>query len=181
LVRRGCVVSAVQKTGERVTTTIATDGFTIAGDGLRRTSWGCKTDHDIQKIRVRHGRVYALSGSYALFEPAIEWHHNGADPHKLPIDTSEGGWALLVLTHDGVTARIATYSNKKPYPEEHGLPFTMGSGCDYALGAMDHGAKPLEAVAIACKRDESTGGDIQVIDIKEAIGPKEPSLRVAKG
>jgi hypothetical protein len=157
-------------------TTIATDGRTIAADGLRRTGWGCKMDMTVEKIHVRYGRIYALAGSYALVTPAIEWHHKGADPHDLPRCEKDDGWSLMVLERDG---SIATYNNQAPYPEKQSFPFIMGSGCDYALGAMDHGATPEEAVRIACRRDESTGGEIQVIDIKEALGLKEPFLRVA--
>lgn len=45
-----------------------------------------------------------------------------------------------------------------------GLPFWAdGSGCDYALGAMQMGATAEQAVAVAMIWDQCTGGQINVI------------------
>lgn len=47
-------------------------------------------------------------------------------------------------------------------------PFiALGSGSDYALGAMAHGATAAEAVAIAARLDIHTGGEIQTLKVKD--------------
>jgi ATP-dependent protease HslVU (ClpYQ) peptidase subunit len=45
-------------------------------------------------------------------------------------------------------------------------PRAFGSGSDHALTAMDMGASAEEAVAMASKRDKSTGGKISIVDIR---------------
>lgn len=45
------------------------------------------------------------------------------------------------------------------------VPFAMGSGAVYALGAMDAGASAKEAVKIASDRDIYTGGKIRTYRI----------------
>jgi ATP-dependent protease HslVU (ClpYQ) peptidase subunit len=44
-------------------------------------------------------------------------------------------------------------------------PFAIGSGMDFALGAMDAGKSPAEAVEIACRRDPHSGGEVTSLSI----------------
>ena len=44
-------------------------------------------------------------------------------------------------------------------------PFAIGSGDDFAIGAMEAGASPEAAVVIAAKRDTGTGGEITVLSL----------------
>lgn len=149
-------------------TTIATDGRTIAADGLacignEIVQWDCP------KIVVREGRIYALTGSDALGRAAIEWHIAGADPSKLPVAGRDATWSLIVI--DGpLPIRTATrYTEAMPYPDLFPLPQAFGSGCEYAMGALLAGASPRESVEIAAKLNCHTGGAIQVVDIAEAL------------
>lgn len=45
------------------------------------------------------------------------------------------------------------------------IPFAIGSGSEYALGAMDSGCTAEEAVKIAAGRDTGTGGKIRTFKI----------------
>ena len=45
--------------------------------------------------------------------------------------------------------------------------FALGSGADFALGAMGAGAGPKEAVDIACRFDAASGGEVSVFDVGE--------------
>jgi len=47
-----------------------------------------------------------------------------------------------------------------------GHPCAIGSGCHFAMGAMLAGASAVEAVKIAMKLDENTGGKVKSIIIK---------------
>ena len=146
-------------------TTIATDGKTIAADG-RRTERSFIVDDTTEKIFVRHGRIYAVSGGSAARDALIAWHHAGADPTKVPPVRDEHGWSMLVIDGDG----LHSLCNSAPYQEKNPAPEAIGSGADLALAAMLLGKTPAEAVAFAATRDVYTGGAIQVIDIATALG-----------
>lgn len=144
-------------------TTIATNGKVIAGDGIVLTSWGLVTARGLKKIHVRNGNIFAFAGAAALIDPLIQWHHDGCDVKALPPCDHDGGWSMVVCDADGVHL----YTSKAPFRDVLELPFALGTGGDYAMGAMLAGATPEEAVHIACKLDNGSGGEIQVIDIEE--------------
>jgi len=145
-------------------TTIAACGHFIAADGLL-TNNGSRHVLDAKKIKVQGGVIYALGGTTCFFEPLIKWHQDGADPLNLP-KGHDLDWTLLTITRDG----LFFYTNRSAYPERHDFPWTMGTGNEYAMGAMKAGASAEEAVRIACEIDIHSGGEIQVVNIKEALG-----------
>ena len=148
-------------------TTIATDGITIAADS-RSTRNREILAGQTQKIIIRNGRsIYASSGATLLRNALIEWHVNGANPKDLPVRGNDTPWALLVIEAPG---DLTLYDDEAPYPVKLTVPFTMGSGRDFAMGAMLAGASPAEAVKIACAKDIYTGAPVQVVDIAEALG-----------
>ena len=156
-----------------MTTIVASEDF-IAADGLR-----CAGDTieglDSRKIVVERGVVYALCGASVMRGPLIKWHQAGADPDKLPKCGYEGGWALVVIDRDG----IRRYTDKCPYADPARYPYVDGSGYQYALGAVKAGADPAEAVRIACECDVHSGGEVQVVDIAEALA-REPVREAAE-
>lgn len=132
-------------------TTIATDGKTMAADGLvtsNGTAWGS----GLAKIaKLKDGRIAGASGSAYNIGPFISWLENAGDWPKME-DNFEG----LVLLPDG---SVQSY-------DEHGrslteeVPVSSGSGREIALGAMLAGASPKKAVEIAAQRDIATGGKV---------------------
>lgn len=154
-------------------TVIATDGKTIAADSL--TTFGHeRAAAPSQKIIVEGGLVFATSGTASVGQALVKWYISGADPAATPKCHDED-WGMLVL--DGV--EILHFHARSPYPLKVGVPFSLGSGGDYALGAMHHGASPEEAAAIAIKLCTTCGGEIQSVDIAEATG-KTAKLRVVE-
>lgn len=153
-------------------TTIATDGITIVADGRRTIGNELVCDNE-RKLIVRNGCVYAFTGDFAAFEPAIQWHATGAAPKNVPQHWPEqgGGWTLIVIQYSDRRKELTltAYQAKIPYPVEYPFPQAFGSGCEYALGAMDAGATPLGAVQIAAHRNVHTGGEIVEVDIREAL------------
>lgn len=147
-------------------TTIAIDshGVHIAADGLINAS-GSRITHNARKIRVDSGAIYALAGTTCLFEPLIKWHKAGADPANVPAGL-DSEWALLVVTKDGAVL----FSRDVPYPEQQYYPWTQGTGYRYAMGALKAGASAQRAVEIACEIDIHSGGEIQVVNIAQALG-----------
>lgn len=156
-------------------TTIATDGATIAADGLVQSN-GIVATRSFRKIVVEDCVIYALAGTMCMLRPLIEWVKAGADPERAP-KTAESDWGCLLVI-DGLGKEGARcYFSKAPYPDSVDFPFAIGSGREIALGAMKAGKTPRQALDIAADCDIYSGGEIQVVDIAQALG-LTPSLKV---
>lgn len=148
-------------------TTIATDGVTIAADGLR-----CSGDEPLsyaeRKLVVDSGVIYAFMGDFAAMPAAIAWHKAGADPREAPRhwDGPDGGWTLIVIERG---PKCTLYRSRLPYPDPHPFPQAFGSGCNFAMGALLAGASPRNAIEVASRLNVYTGGEIQVVNIAEAL------------
>lgn len=156
-------------------TTIAVTDTHIAADGR------CSSDDAVfnwvgTKIIKVDDRIFAVCGSAGHLMPLAKWYEAGAKIDDMPVGNDDG-WTLLVIDRQG----MCFYTNECPYPTIARPPFAMGSGEKIAIGAMEAGASAEHAVRIACKYDVHSGEPIQVIDIKQALGIKEPGLRIAKG
>jgi ATP-dependent protease HslVU (ClpYQ) peptidase subunit len=137
-------------------TTIATDGKSMAADG-RTTAGNTVVDATTRKLhRLADGRIVGMCGNSQDGPAFLEWLRSGGDKPKLGEN-----FGALVLTPRG---RIEKYEDsciaipRKP-------PQATGSGMDFALGALDAGATPDQAVRIAAKRDIYTGGKITTLAI----------------
>lgn len=151
-------------------TVIATDGRTIAADS--QTTFGSERGlRSTEKIVVDGDarRIYAACG-VSILPVLVQWHKDGADPGKMPVLGGAENWSLLVLDRYEGQLRMVLYWKDAPYPQIIDPPFGFGSGGEFATGAMDAGASPQEAVAIAIRRSTSCGGAIQVVDIASALG-----------
>lgn len=150
-------------------TTIAACGHWIAADSLL-TNNGSREVLNAQKIRVVNGSIYALVGTTCLFEPLIQWHQAEHVPADVPKAT-DLDWGLMVITKD---SEGLFYTNRSAYPERYSYPWTKGTGNEYAMGALKAGASAQRAVEIACEIDIHSGGEIQVVNIAEALrmGPQ---------
>lgn len=137
-------------------TVIATDGRTMAGDGLTVAGWTVICT-DTQKLtRIKDGRIVGTSGNAEDNQPFRNWLENGGDKPKLSDDFSG-----LVLSPDG---SITHYSNTC-IAWSASAPAAIGSGQDFALTAMDLGRSPVDAVKAACKRSMGCGGNITSMSI----------------
>jgi hypothetical protein len=146
-------------------TTIAIKDGIIAADS--QTTFGNERGlRPTKKIAVGKEAVYAVSG-ISILDPLVAWHEAGADPRNLPAVGSGERWTLMVAWRHG---QVCLFNSEAPYGLRIDAPFAMGTGGDYALGAMDHGASAEEAVAIACRRDTASGLPVQSVNIDEALG-----------
>lgn len=148
-------------------TTIAYDGRTIAADSL--ACYGDERCHvPIQKIWVEGRVIYALAGSSRMLTPLMKWFKAGASPGDIPKgDSNDYAYTFLVIDDAGVR----TYHHDCAYPNFfYEDKIAIGSGQDYAMGALMFGASAKEAVAVAAKMSVKTGGEIQVVDIAEVFG-----------
>ena len=136
-----------------------TDGVTMAGDGqIVRTD--CVIDTDAVKVaKLIDGGLVGFAGSIALFEPFIEWLNGKAER---PVVEDDHDLGALVLDPDGA---LSYYHDNLP-PSRQRVPAAIGTGRDFAFGALDMGATPAQAVEIAARRDIYTGGRITVIALQ---------------
>jgi ATP-dependent protease HslVU (ClpYQ) peptidase subunit len=142
-------------------TTIATDGKSMAGDGMISCD-GTVFDRNFVKVhRLRDGRIAGVCGSAYDIEPFCMWLEEGGDKPKL----SDGFEALVLDLQGG----CRSYNSDCQSLREPTIT-ASGGGKDFALAAMDAGASPERAVEIACDRALGTGGKITVLHI-------EPPLR----
>lgn len=134
-------------------TTIATDGKTMAGDGCISAGDERLSDTFVKVHRLTDGRVIGVSGcSYSAIE-FVQYMQRGTDKPELPDQ-----FCALVLHTDGTVEMM----NHRCVPIQIDVPNAVGSGADYAIGAMLFGATPEQAVQIAAQRDLFTGGKITV-------------------
>lgn len=134
-------------------TTIATDGRSMAGDGLC-TGNGIVHGFATQKVfKLDDGRIVGMCGTAYGMPVFVDWLNNGGEKPKL-----FGGFEALVLSPDGT---CATFNEEcQSCPQE--VPAITGCGGPIALGAMLAGASPKRAIEIASMRDQATGGTITV-------------------
>ena len=143
-------------------TTIATDGRSMAGDGLiTENDHICLTDY--QKVRrLRDGRLVGFCGNSFNWDSFAEWLDGGAQDAP---PTMTEGFGCIVLKPDG---SIVQYDKDgRSFREE--APCAIGSGTRFALAWMDAGHSAEEAIAYACKRDIYTGGEIIVLHLEPPL------------
>lgn len=143
-------------------TTIAYDGRYLAADTLALRN-GNRSNIKCHKMRLVGAFAYAASGEWAsIVGQVVKWHQEGAVPDDLP---PYGGGSLTIV--NTISGRVwAVAGPQMPYLDEEAAPYAVGTGGDIALGAMDAGATAMEAVAVAIKHDNCTGGDVEFIDMQ---------------
>jgi len=82
----------------------------------------------------------------------------GGDRPTIP----EGAIDILLIDHKG---KPYQYTNTLE-PLETPTPWAVGSGTDYALGAMAVGADAKKAAEAAIKLDVSCGGPLEIYKVK---------------
>ena len=147
-------------------TVIVWDGRFVAADSLEVS--GClRTSRAVEKIEVRDGVVYAVTGAAGLHKQLIDWvHEHSADPEKKPSVHEQHQDTAVVVFRDG---RCFSYDLKMPYPVECFAPDAWGCGTAtyLAIGAMKYGADAKAATEIAIESSTCVGGPVQVIDLHQ--------------
>lgn len=156
-------------------TTIASDGVTVVADG-RGVSGTTIVSEGREKLRRIGRKIYAFSGAYGLMDPVIYWERDGQEAAPA---LGEQEWELAVFE----IGRVTYYCSAVPFPVLYGYPFALGTGADFAMGAMLAGASPERAVKIAASRDTHTGGMISTayLDVEPIGTPEEFGRKVIDG
>lgn len=106
----------------------------------------------VSKIYEVDGKLVGFAGSAAHGLKFIEWLRHGTVP-IYAYEKEENTFDALVLSHDG----LVYYDKELVALEIHDDITAIGSGCEYAIGAIDAGATLKRAVEIAAGRDTYSG------------------------
>ncbi|MFA5567960.1 MAG: hypothetical protein WC972_04855 [Trueperaceae bacterium] len=142
-------------------TTIAYRDGVLAAD--TQVNNGSARVGTVQKVHRRaDGHMAAGTGDFSYTQRFIAWFLGGeAGEPPLPKRGDDGNdeGQGFIFRPDG---RIVCFEGTGP--NELTAPYwAQGSGRNFALGAMAHGASAEEAVQAAMRHDVWTGGEITVI------------------
>lgn len=143
-------------------TTIAYKSGIMAGDKL--CSWGT-TPVPTTKVFIHEGMMVGMSGDKDNVQMFKDWILAGR-PVEKPSFKTDAFSAIVVVNGE-------TYQyNQGCIPHLIAKPYwAAGSGADYALGAMAHGASAAEAVEIASALDINTGLGVDIISLNMRSEP----------
>ena len=144
-------------------TIIVWDGKVLASD-KQTTSGGLK--RKATKIFKIHGSLYGFSGDFDYAYAMKEWFEEGAQIDKFPKHQEhDDNWVgVLVVTPD---KRVLKYERSpKPMDFTEAGAMCIGSGRDFAFGALAMGADAVRAVEVACEYDNGCGMGIDVLTIE---------------
>jgi len=140
-------------------TTVAWDGKLLAGDRL--CCFG-GTPVVTTKVFALNGVLIGTAGLKVDGILFREWVEKGRPADKKPV-VGDNFTGLLVEA----SGELIYYDGPKlvPVPMPAGQRWSLGSGCDFALGAMAAGASAIQAVEIACVLDVNTGLGVDYVSL----------------
>lgn len=138
-------------------TCIAYRRGTLAAD--TRISYG--DIHNGEREKISRCGIYwaAIAGSAWVKTYVEEWVTNGCKPSEYPkvLRKSEREFSVLLMDDFGICYDLCSGGHILPIPGSYAA---IGSGSEFALGAMAVGAPAIAAVEAACKHDKASGGKI---------------------
>jgi ATP-dependent protease HslVU (ClpYQ) peptidase subunit len=145
-------------------TCIAWDGEVLAGDRMC-TVGGTPIPASAPKVhrmRAPNGKValVGFSGSSAFQAGYLNWMRGGEEPQHKPGEDMK--WAIMLVEWPRWVWYRSDSANRWDLFGAMSY-WAIGSGCDYALGAMEHGASAREAVRIASRLDNQCGMGLDVV------------------
>lgn len=120
----------------------------MAADSMTTAQGGIKTK-DTKLVKV-NGDIIGAAGDSQDGLAFIEWYKNQDGDLPEGLDDFEA----LVLTKEG---DILWYGNRLIPERIEEDYYCIGSGSHVAIGAMEHGATPAQAVATACRKTTGSG------------------------
>lgn len=142
-------------------TTIVWDGKTLAADKQLTDNGIALSTTKIHKFK-KH--LLFAAGTYTDVQTLLEWWKNGADPKEYP--SSQSIKENLVVFQIIKPDKTLWCVDGQPYPYQiENDRYAVGSGRNYALGAMSMGADAVKAVEVACEWDLNSGCGIDTLTL----------------
>ena len=132
-------------------TTVAFDGITLAADSQTNGSY---VEYHNKIARIGNV-VVACAGTVSEIAQFQRWCKDRTKDKPILTDFS-----CLEIRSGKVY-----YYDENLEPLTPSIPVAIGSGSDFAMGAMLAGATAKEAVKIACKLDSNSGGKIKTVTL----------------
>lgn len=153
-------------------TTVAYKDGILAADTL--ISYGTFSNGNVNKIhRVSipqetgpdNQAMIAMTGVCWAIQPMIEWLEMGASQDDIPhsLLQAAGDFSCIMIESDGTVWEFNNGYFIRCGVEYHAI----GSGQQFALGAMAAGVSAPQAVAAAMKHDKATGGDVTILSLDD--------------
>ena len=145
---------------------VAWDGKTIAAD-RQGTVAGMR--HLARKICLLPvvNSVVAWTGTLDQGVALSAWFTAGADPRSWPeFQKDKEDWTRLIVATPN---RIYTYERLPVLQEIEDSFFAWGSGRDFAMGALAHGADAVTAVEIASAWDAGCGLGVDAFSLQNGV------------
>ena len=146
---------------------------TIAWDGRAMSADRQMTDRNtaLQVVRSKLRRITyegkpalaAGAGTSVYIAAVIDWLAKGQPADSKPeMPTTPDSFTVIVATEAGLFEYI---DSLRPLALGQ-IKWAIGTGSEFALGAMDAGASAKRAVQIACVRDINSGLGIDTITLR---------------
>lgn len=141
-----------------MTTIAVRDGY-LAADTI--VSYASFNNGETVKIAACGDFYVALSGAAFLRFELEAWAWEGCPADAVPtlLMENKGKFGAVFLRRDG---KVFEFDEGYLMPV-HAPYYAIGSGSQFALGAMAHGANAYGAVKAAGCHDKSTGGDVSLV------------------
>ena len=138
----------------------------MSGDSVM--SLNSQLSYGVEKVGRTENYLFGFAGRLSYMRPAYKWVQDldlsGTNPEdfyynrdKLQISSGEDSGNVLLATRDDVIWMVSLDGYAVRVTKKFD---SIGSGGDYALGAMMNGASAEESVKCSCGIDAYTGGDI---------------------
>lgn len=178
-------------------TAIAYDGQTIAADSLESLTNGERCPTPVNKISLVRAKMRGamkaerliVAGSGSLHHGLTLFRHYLFAERTLgqlpPISLNESATLLIIHLDRGPDGALLSARKLANIPAWQrpayscckdggiisvlGAKFAIGSGADYARGAMEAGKSASLAVEIAIRLDTGCGGPVDCIEIGDAV------------
>jgi hypothetical protein len=141
-------------------TTVAFDGNTLAADTLITSDW--KSAGHSKFHMFRDGSVGAFAGVWGKVQEAIKFLEGDADSAP-PED-----WDAIVMRPDGTAWAIDADGCSLDITGKH---YAIGSGAQFALGAMACDRAAPDAVRVSIGLDPFSGGEVECVSVSD-VRPK---------
>lgn len=149
-------------------TVIAYDGITLAADKLSNNGG---TKATVKKIwRLKDGRLFGGAGDFGAVH-SLKSHVESGSPLSAS-QSDKDDWAVgIVIGLDKSITIYERYGNKFQVEDKF---YAVGSGRDYAIGAMAMGASSARAVEIASQHSTGCGMGVDVLQLSPLAPQKGP-------
>lgn len=141
---------------------MAADSMAYGGKFTASPGSKCKI-HRITEGRFAGGLIGITSSCVGADQYLIPWANGGAEYGKIG-DTIPSDFLVMIVDPEGRLWLANDFTALSgPIQSEF---YAIGSGADFAIGAMAVGAGPERAIEVAIAHNQHTGGPVQALSLR---------------